>query len=81
MNVPESLPQGMRSLVEEILRSDQRLLAELQDHRTPTPTQRKLVLRLLLLEFSNCLDENYEPSQRGRDIDELLGRFLQLWPI
>lgn len=81
-NVIESLPEGMRALFLEIIgRADVGLLSALEDDDEPTQAQRATVEDILSKEFANSLRADYEPTARGKVIDDLLGAFLLRWPI
>jgi hypothetical protein len=43
--------------------------------------ERLAVEDILSAAFTTCLQEDDEPTRRGRDIDDLLGAFLRRWPI
>ena len=82
MTVIESLPADMRSLFEEMVgERDPLLLADLKVASEATPDQRIAVEQILSAEFSRELRPDYEPTERGRAIDNLLGQFLLRWPI
>lgn len=60
---------------------DSGLLSSLRAHAEPTQSERIAVDKILSDEFSRHLRPDYEPTERGRDVDNLLGTFLLRWPI
>lgn len=81
-NVVESLPERMRELFAEVIGAHNlALLARLMSHDEPTPHERLAVEDILATEFSNALQGDWEPTDRGRRVDEMLGAFLLKWPI
>ncbi len=82
MNSLNNLTRQSNELITQILKSrNPALLSELMRKREPTHSERLEVLNILSDEFTKNLLPNSEPTQRGRDIDNLLGSFLLLWPI
>jgi hypothetical protein len=76
------LDAQFRSLFIELIREkDADLLASLSSHDVPSQQERRAVEEILSADFSRNLGTDYEPTQRGRDIDNLLGAFLLRWPI
>jgi hypothetical protein len=53
----------------------------LRSHEEPSRQERIIVEQILSNEFSYNLGPDYEPTARGRDIDNALGAFLLRWPI
>jgi len=81
-NVVESLPERMRELFSDVIGAhDPGLLSRLVSHDEPTPNERLAVEDILATEFSNALQGDCEPTDRGRRVDEILGAFLLKWPI
>lgn len=81
-NVIESLPEELRALFSEIIgTADAELLSALEDAEEPTQAQRAAVEDILSREFANSLRADYEPTARGKVVDDLLGAFLLRWPI
>lgn len=77
-----SLPESTRPLFEEVVGAhDPRLLGDLKTVDEASRAQRIAVERILSDEFSHELGADYEPTDRGRQIDTLLGQFLLRWPI
>ena len=64
-----------------IAEKDPDLPASLRGHDVPSREERRGVEEILSTEFSRNLEANFEPTQRGRDIDNMLGAFLLRWPI
>ena len=80
--VVNSLPSAMRSLFTEVIGArDPELLASLMSHDEPSTAERVEVHNILSTEFSRNLTQDYEPTDRGRQIDDLLGAFLTKWEI
>ena len=78
----ESLPVELRDLFKEVIGNRNRqLLDELLTTEEPNKRQRAAVHEILTGEFSRCLQSDYEPTERGRQIDNLLGAFLLRWPV
>lgn len=81
-NVIDSLPSRMRSLFAEVIGArNPDLLAALVNHEEPTSAERVEVEDILANEFDRNLRGNEEPTDRGIQVDELLGAFLMRWPI
>jgi len=81
-NVVERLPQEMQSLFAEVVgAADPMLLSSLFRAENPSRAERVAVHEILTEEFSRCLQLNYEPTERGRRIDDMLGAFLLRWPV
>lgn len=77
-----SLPPSAGPLLEEIVGArDPALLADLKTSGEPNRAQRIAVTDILSDEFSRELRPDYEPTDRGNDIDNLLGQFLHRYPI
>lgn len=81
-NVVESLPERMRELFAEVVGAhDPVLLSSLMSHDEPTLNERLAVEDILATEFSKALQGDWEPTDRGRRVDEILGAFMLKWPI
>lgn len=81
-NVVDSLPVEMRDLFVDVIGTqDGGLLSSFRAHAEPTQFERIAVEKILSDEFSSHLRHDYEPTERGRAIDNLLGAFLLRWPI
>lgn len=81
-DVIDSLPAEMRDLFVDVIGTqDSGLLSSFRAHAEPTQSERKAVEKILSDEFSRHLNPDYEPTERGRAIDNLLGAFLVRWPI
>jgi hypothetical protein len=81
-NVVESLPVRMRSLFAAVIGAqDPSLLESLMNHEKPSEDQRLMVQRILAEEFARHLGQDDEPTDRGRDIDDLIGAFVMRWPV
>jgi hypothetical protein len=81
-SVIESLPARMRGLFADVVGAhDPDLLAGLMSHEVPSRDERLAVESIFANEFSNALREDSEPTVRGKQVDEMLGVFLQRWPI
>lgn len=78
----DGLPPEMATLLGAILsRRSPDLLRSLSNSRTPSPSDRVAVEAILVNEFTGHLDNDSEPTNEGKLIDDLLGSFLRLWPI
>ena len=81
-NVLDSLPKSARPLFIEVVGAhDKELLSALLASEEPGSGQRMAVLDILSDAFSLELQPDDEPTERGRNIDDLLGAFLLRWPI
>jgi hypothetical protein len=81
-DVLDTLPAQYRSLFIKVIgEEDGALLASLGSHDEPSQEERRAVLDILSTEFSRNLRTDDEPTERGRDIDNMLGAFLLRWPI
>jgi len=81
-SVVDSLPYRLKSIFITVVGGqDDQLLESLRTQKEPTLQQRIAVERILSNEFSRNLGPDYEPTPRGRDIDNVLGAFLLRWPI
>jgi hypothetical protein len=77
-----ALPDPYRSLFIEIIGDkDAGLLSSLGAHGEPSQEERRAVEEILSTEFSYNLGPDHQPTQRGREIDNMLGAFLLRWPI
>jgi hypothetical protein len=78
----DTLPAQFRSLFIEVIGAkDADLLASLSSQGEPSQGERRAVEEILSTEFSRNLRTDYEPTERGRDIDNMLGALLLRWPI
>ncbi|MGD0881688.1 MAG: hypothetical protein ABSB09_08995 [Acidimicrobiales bacterium] len=81
-NVVDSLPSQLRPLFVEIVgAADPELLGSLRSHAEPTPDEIKAVQDVLSYEFTRCLQPDDEPTERGRQVDDLIGAFVLRWLI
>lgn len=81
-SVIDSLPARMRELFADVISAhDSGLLAALMSHEVPSVDEQGVVENILSNEFSSELGEDWEPSDRGKQIDDMLGAFLLRWPI
>ena len=60
---------------------DPELLQSVLRTANPTLDERERVMDILSDEFARHLRPDYEPTERGKQIDDLLGRFLMQFPI
>lgn len=82
MSVVDSLPDAMRELFSEVIGvEDPGLLTALGLTEEASEEQRVRVEGILSKEFTRCLGQDYEPTDRGKAVDDLLGAFLLRWPI
>lgn len=80
--VIDTIPENFRALFVEIIGGrDARLLDALRFSGEPSRTERESVEDILSSEFMHNLRPDNEPTDRGRDIDSMLGAFLLRWPI
>jgi hypothetical protein len=76
-NPVDTLPAQFRSLFIEIIGAkDADLLASLSSQGEPSQEERPTVEEILSTEFCRNLQADVEPTERGRDIDNMLGAFL-----
>ena len=69
-------------LLREVLaREDPALLGSILESGEPSMAERERVMMVLTREFTNNLRPDYEPTERGKQIDDLLGKFLMQFPI
>ncbi len=81
-SVVDSLPEEMRAMFSEIVGSaDPVLLLSLQNAEEPSQAQRTAIEDILANEFAQCLRPDYEPTARGKAVDNLMGAYLLGWPI
>lgn len=81
-NVIDGLPIELKSVFTEVIAErDESLLSSLRTREEPSRQERIAVEQILSNEFSSNLGPDYEPTERGRDIDNALGAFLLRWPI
>jgi hypothetical protein len=81
-NVIDSLPAWGRPLFVEVVGAqDEELMSALLTSAEPGPDQRMAVLDILSGAFCLELQPDDEPTERGVQIDNLLGAFLRQWPI
>ena len=81
-NVVEALPAGLRQVFIEVIgEHDADLLKSLQARSESDAGQRRAVEELLADEFDNNLGPDWEPTQRGRIINDAIEAFLLRWPI
>ena len=82
INVVESLPARQRSLFAAVIGArDPSLLESLMNREEPTADQKLVVERILAEEFARHRGQDDEPTDRGRDIDDLIGAFVTRWPV
>ena len=80
-NVVDSLPLQLQPLFVEVVgAADPELLRSLRSHAEPTPDEIKAVQDVLLNEFCCNLQPDDEPTERGCQIDDLIGAFVMRWP-
>ena len=76
------IPRPLMPLFNEILdREDPDLLDSVLASGDPTLAERERVMDILVHEFMGNLQPDYEPTERGKQIDDLLGWFLLQFPI
>lgn len=81
-SVVEQLPAHVRTAFVEIIGEfDPRLLASLRRNDVPTMSERVAVHDILSDEFMKHIGPDSEPTERGKLIDDALGKFLTLWQI
>lgn len=81
-NVVDALPPEVQTVFVEVLgERDAALLSSLRTQTEPSREERHTVEELLSDEMSKHLGPDYEPTDRGRAIDDVIGTFLLRWPI
>lgn len=81
-NVVEALPAEVQTVFVDVLAErDAALLSSLRTQTEPSREERATVEELLSDEMSKHLGPDYEPTDRGRAIDDAIGAFLTRWPI
>lgn len=76
------IPRQLMPLFEELLgEHDPELLQSVMSSSDPTLDERERVMHLLSNEFVKHLRTDYEPTERGKQVDDLLGKFLMQFPI
>lgn len=79
-NVVDSLPAHLQGLFVQVVgAASPDLLDSLRLHTEPTPDEIKAVQDVLSYEFTRCLKSDDEPTERGRQIDDLIGAFVLAW--
>ena len=68
-------------IVEELLRRDPALLAELRGANEPTNDQSDAVIRVMTSALSENYGPGHIPNERGKAIDAAVGHYLLAWPI
>ncbi len=81
-NVIDSLPPELQDVFTAVLdEHDSDLLNSLRASSEPNQDEREAVEDILSDAFSENIGEDGEPTERGRLIDDALGKFLLRWPI
>ncbi|TWG08440.1 hypothetical protein [Saccharopolyspora dendranthemae] len=81
-NVIDSLPPELQGVFIAVLREyDSGLLKSLRTSSEPSQDEREAVEEILSDAFSEHRDADGEPTDRGRLIDDALGKFLLRWPV
>ena len=76
------IPKQLMPLFHEVLgQHDPELLGSVLATGNPSLDERERVEDILSDEFSRNLRPDYEPTERGKQVDELLGKFLRQFPI
>lgn len=76
------IPPDLMPLFEEVIGGvDPGLLQSMLASGSPSLAERELVHDILSDEFSTCLQDDWEPTERGKRMDDLLGKFLLQFPI
>jgi hypothetical protein len=76
------IPKQLMPLFHEIVgRVDPGLLESVMSSGNPTLAEREQIEEILADEFARHLHPDYEPTERGKQIDDLLGKFLLQFPI
>lgn len=76
------LPGDLMPLFTEVVgREDPALLQSILRTARPNMEERERVEDILADEFSACLRPDSEPTERGKRVDDLLGKFLMQFPI
>ncbi|WP_338595498.1 hypothetical protein [Saccharopolyspora sp. SCSIO 74807] len=81
-NVIDSLPPELQDVFTAVLdEHDSDLLNSLRASSEPSQDERETVEDILSDAFTEHIDDDGEPTERGRLIDDALGKFLLRWPI
>lgn len=81
-NVIDNLPPELQDVFTAVLdEHDSDLLNSLRASSEPSQDEREAVEDILSDAFSEHIDDDGEPTERGRLIDDALGKFLLRWPI
>jgi hypothetical protein len=76
------IPRDLMPIFHEVLgEHDPDLLQSVLSSANPTLDERERVMDILADEFVRHLRPDYEPTERGKQIDDLLGKFLLQFPI
>ena len=76
------IPGELMPLFRELLGGDDpALLESILASGDPTIEERERVLMVLARQFTRNLRPDFEPTERGKQIDDLLGKFLMQFPI
>jgi hypothetical protein len=76
------IPKQLMPLFHELVsKSDPALLTSVLSSGNPTLDERERIEDILSDEFSRHLRPDYEPTELGKQIDDLLGKFLLQFPI
>ena len=79
----DQLRKDEQSLFREIVgREDSALLMSLEKSSSPTHAERRRVMEILWDEFDRHVSgPDWEPSELGKRVDNLLGSFLLHYPV
>ncbi len=81
-NVLDAIPTEPRAvIVEELMRFDPALLAELRATQAPTNKQRESVESVLARVLVKSFGPDWEPSARGLAVERAISAFFEAWPM
>jgi hypothetical protein len=76
-SVVEQIPERWRELfVSALAKRVPSVLEAFRTRSSPTPDDAQSAKRALMSEFTEHLDEDSEPTSTGRELDDLVGYFI-----
>lgn len=80
-NALDAIPETARAvIVDELLRRDSALLAELRETDEPTINQRDAVNRILITAVIKSLGSDWTPNDHGLAVERAACVFNEVWP-
>lgn len=81
-SVVDQIPERWRELfVSTLARRAPDVLKTLRSTASPTPSDAQSAKRALMSEFTQHLDEDSEPTAIGRELDDLVGYFINQFTL